>query len=321
MHVLITNDDGPPSEETSPFVHHLINALKELTDWKISVVLPHTQRSWIGKAHLIGQTLTATYIYPSSTEVGKYDGPYLERQKDRQGAEEWALLDGTPASCTNVGLHYLTEDKGPVDLVISGPNLGRNSSALYIMSSGTVGAAMEGALCGVRAIGVSFGFQTMDENERSHAVDACRMSVRIIKHLYANWNPEAQLYSVNVPLYADLNDKTKIVYTEIFDNLWGASFQPDKKAEEGETENKNLTQFVWQPNFAAVDASVKNSGPNTDAGALNRGNIRYVFECLEKNKSLWSSLWSSILLFTFLTSVTPLKAAFKGVPMSGEIKL
>jgi tubulin--tyrosine ligase len=273
MHVLITNDDGPPSDSASPYIHHLANALKELTDWKITVVLPHTQRSWIGKAHMIGQTLTASYIYPSDKQVGQYAGPFNYQQEERAGSEEWILLDGTPASCTNVGLHYFNGDK-PFDLVISGPNFGRNSGALYIMSSGTVGAAMEGALCGVKSIGLSYAYQTKTTDVQQ-VIAASKLSVKIIKHLYDNWNSEAQLYSINVPLYGELTvDKATIVYTEIFDNLWGASFQPEQKKADNDPDQNSLTQFVWKPNFAAVDASVKDSGPNTDAGALNRGHVR-----------------------------------------------
>jgi 5'/3'-nucleotidase SurE len=55
------------------------------------------------------------------------------------------LIAGTPSTCTNIGLHYVAEDT-PFDLVIAGPNFGRNSSTVFTLSSGTIGGAMEAAL-------------------------------------------------------------------------------------------------------------------------------------------------------------------------------
>jgi 5'/3'-nucleotidase SurE len=52
---------------------------------------------------------------------------------------------GTPSTCANIGLHYVAGDT-PYDLVISGPNFGRNSSTVFTLGSGTIGGAMEAAL-------------------------------------------------------------------------------------------------------------------------------------------------------------------------------
>lgn len=60
---------------------------------------------------------------------------------------------GTPSDCTMLGLLYLTNDK-PVDLVISGINDGENV-AQDLSYSGTVGAALEGAINGVPSLAVS----------------------------------------------------------------------------------------------------------------------------------------------------------------------
>src|SRR5271154_1322634 len=55
------------------------------------------------------------------------------------------LIIGTPSTCTNIGLHHVSGE-ADFDLVISGPNLGRNSSTAFTLSSGTIGAAIEAAL-------------------------------------------------------------------------------------------------------------------------------------------------------------------------------
>jgi tubulin---tyrosine ligase len=59
---------------------------------------------------------------------------------------ESAEQAGTPSTCTNIGLHHVSGDDAPFDLVISGPNFGRNSSTVFTLGSGTIGGAMEAAL-------------------------------------------------------------------------------------------------------------------------------------------------------------------------------
>lgn len=83
----------------------------------VSVVLPHTQRSWIGKAHLVGQTVTPSYFRPGTLHTD--DGTTHPRPR-ADGGEEWILVDGTPASCVQIGLNHYFKEKGPIDLVISG---------------------------------------------------------------------------------------------------------------------------------------------------------------------------------------------------------
>lgn len=71
----------------------------------------------------------------------------------------------SPTTCTNVGLFNQallnpsssTSAAKPFDLVLSGPNFGRNTGAAFCMSSGTLGAAMAAALSDVRAIALSYG--------------------------------------------------------------------------------------------------------------------------------------------------------------------
>jgi tubulin--tyrosine ligase len=101
--------------------------------------LPCRQKSWIGKAYQIKDTINMSHYYPPP---GKLDKP-------------WTLLDGTPATCSNIALHNLYP--GEVSLVVSGPNYGRNTTSAFAMSSGTVGAAMSASMAGVPAIALSYG--------------------------------------------------------------------------------------------------------------------------------------------------------------------
>ena len=56
-------------------------------------------------------------------------------------------LTGKPADCAHIGIHNLCSTKPT--LVISGINMGINSGLAFTLSSGTIGAAIEGFLAGV----------------------------------------------------------------------------------------------------------------------------------------------------------------------------
>jgi 5'/3'-nucleotidase SurE len=65
-------------------------------------------------------------------------------------------VTGSPATCVNLALYQLASD---CDLVLSGPNIGHNVGRSAVLSSGTVGAAIEGVIAGRRAMAVSFPFK------------------------------------------------------------------------------------------------------------------------------------------------------------------
>ncbi|KAM9916104.1 hypothetical protein OXX59_010226, partial [Metschnikowia pulcherrima] len=70
MHVLLTNDDGPLDDKSCPYMKYFVDEISRSTDWKVSIVVPNQQRSWIGKAHFAGKPLSTTYIYTKdSTSV------------------------------------------------------------------------------------------------------------------------------------------------------------------------------------------------------------------------------------------------------------
>lgn len=338
----ITNDDGPPNDHTSPYVHYFVEALREHTDWDLSIALPNKQQSWIGKAHMIGQSLTASYIYPGKTGE-QYDGPYYQRVAD-SAHEEWTLLDGTPASCANVGIHHLFQEKGPIDLVLSGPNFGRNSTALYIMSSGTIGAAMEGALCGVKSVGLSFAYEDRSQAP-PYIKEACKISAKLIKHLYENWDEGAQLYSINVPLTDKLAEGAyRILYTHILENTWGANFEPwedyEKRHSTSSNEFRDIAEEVTA--VATVGAQPSKSNVVSEDGEKPKNTLptyELNSQGLKRNKNLTQFKWNpdfdavhesvrvssdgndGLVVDQGNISVTPLRAVFKDVLIHKEIKL
>ena len=318
MHILVVNDDGPPSNQSSPYVHSFISEL-QAAGHQVSVILPDVQRSWIGKAHMVGQTLTPKYYRPGT--LLQDDGIHSDMPFN-DGKEEWILIDGTPASCTQIGLHHVFNDRKPIDLVVSGPNYGRNTTAVFALSSGTLGAAMEGAINGKNSIALSYAFDTR-EHKLDIITEASRLSVRLIEKLAKEWPDDVHVYSVNVPLRRGVTN-ARILYTEMLQNQWvsGSSFQElpagehdaDPNVEEHnirEEEELNGVEhppakkrqhctYKWAPQFQDVRAAVENAGSG-DGWEVLQGNVRYAksygIDCL-----------------TNRFSVTPLRANFWHLP-------
>ncbi|KAI0377741.1 sure-like protein [Hypomontagnella monticulosa] len=310
MHILVTNDDGPPSPTSSPYVHSLVRELQK-RGHTVSVCLPHTQRSWIGKAHMIGKTVKPFYYRPSETfdpspsAASQAQGATYTRPSKNSNEEEWILVDGTPASCAQIGLHHFFQEKGPVDLVVSGPNYGRNTTAVFALSSGTLGGALEAAVCKTKSIALSYAF--FSRNHDPIIIDgASRHSVRVIEKLYAQWptDKSVDLYSVNVPLVEGVEER-KTLWAEMLQNYWGnsgacfeevegsigdedeeeerireaeeqaSSGAPDSKTTGGGDETGQTRyphrHFKWAPRFTDVYKSVEESPPGNDGWAVKEG--------------------------------------------------
>jgi tubulin---tyrosine ligase len=306
----LADDDGPPSTHSSPYIHSLVRTLQK-HNHTVSVVLPHVQRSWIGKAHFVGQAIRPTYYRPcpsiepnaAAADAGMTSTHPLPSDSQE---EEWILIDSTPASCVQIGLFHYFQERGPVDLVISGPNYGRNTTALFALSSGTIGGAMEAAGCGKRAIALSYAFFDR-RNDPDVIAIASKKSVQVIEHLVKNWGKDVHLYSVNVPLVAQV-EGAKVLWTNMLQNTWknGSCFKEidvpeseDRGADEEEEqlrraesrgsdaqENGQINghsehlryrhkHFKWQPRFQDVYDSVEQSSPGNDGWAVKEGHVRY----------------------------------------------
>jgi tubulin---tyrosine ligase len=215
--------------------------------------------------------------------------------------DEWVLVDGTPASCAQLGLHHLFTHRGPVDLVVSGPNFGRNTSALYALSSGTLGGALEAAACRIKAVGLSFAYDRPRNDDPNVIMAASRHSVRIIQHLWENWGKDVDLYSVNVPVQPDVENE-KVIVTFMIQNRWAegqSCFQAvdapgaadgnvveerdmvleDKVARErrGTEENEKKDDgyrhryYEWAPSHASVRKSAEEAPDGADGKVLTKG--------------------------------------------------
>ncbi|KAI8943307.1 hypothetical protein NX059_001327 [Plenodomus lindquistii] len=351
MHILITNDDGPPSDQSSPYIHSLVTHLQS-AGHTVSVILPHTQRSWIGKAHLVGKPISPTYYRPQPlqttpegrlTNHGSTHSTPLPASSDE---EEWILIDSTPASCVQIGLFHYFTDRGPIDLVVSGPNYGRNSTAVFSLSSGTIGGAMEAAVCGARSIALSYAF--FDRNHDAQIIsDASALSARLIQYLYDHWDQNTHLYSVNVPLVEGVQSK-KILYTNMLQNAWksGSCFQvvepePEtdtNKQKDEEAAIRRQEQKIAKLESHAVSGEVSSNPPSglstpklQQAKQQQQQHARYThksFKWAPLFKDVYESVEASApgndgwAVAQGYTSVTPLRANFMHVDgFSGEISL
>jgi 5'-nucleotidase len=124
MRILVSNDDGI----YSPGIAVLAEIASEFGD--VRVVAPDVERSSMG--HAITASRPLSY---RTTRVGKVTA---------------FRVNGTPADCVSLGAYHWNT----VDVVLSGLNLGFNLGN-SIWHSGTVAAAKQAALLGLRGVALS----------------------------------------------------------------------------------------------------------------------------------------------------------------------
>lgn len=129
MKILVTNDDGFEAKGMIA----LVETLRPFGS--LLIVAPKSAQSGMSMAVTMGHKPIA-----------------VKHIKELPG-ESWWYLDGTPASCVKYGLDNICWPDKP-DIVVSGINHGSNAATAAIYS-GTLGAAMEGAVNGIPSIGVS----------------------------------------------------------------------------------------------------------------------------------------------------------------------
>ncbi|KAL5046270.1 hypothetical protein BDW71DRAFT_68799 [Aspergillus fruticulosus] len=341
MHILLVNDDGPPSLRLSPYVRPLVNALQS-AGHLVSVAIPAASRSWIGKAHIIEAPLKATYVPPAAfRNDGTWDESYEANSESESGPEwPWVVItNGTPAACVQLGLFNLFTDRPSIDLVISGPNHGRNASTIYNLSSGTVGGALEAATCGKRGIAVSFG--SKDEQPMDIIEAAARLAVRIVHHLVENWDERVELYNLNIPMRLDVETRP-VLYTRTLPYYWSrgylyAEVDGHGAADAGAGVKKAMTNGITNGHVLQTWEAEKDKVTDIETlsnGALANGtkptstlksrDFKWSAELTDMKKALQASEegTDAHTVLNGSTSVTPLCANFWYVPgLEGPLRL
>lgn len=167
MRILVTNDDGI----NAPGILALKQALDPLGE--VFVVAPDRPRSAAGHAITLHKPLRIT-------ETTLLDG-----------ARGWAV-SGTPTDSTCLGFDVVME--GRADLVFSGINAGPNLG-WDVTYSGTVAAAMEGAILGVPGVAISLTGERDPFDFGPAAAFARKLAEQIAEHGMERWT----LLNVNVP--------------------------------------------------------------------------------------------------------------------------
>lgn len=168
--ILVTNDDGYDSKGIAAAIE-VARAFG-----RVVVVAPETTQSGMSQA------------------ITMYNPLYLRRIREEEGLEVYAF-SGTPVDCVKMAFDYLLRDER-VDMVISGINHGSNS-AVNVLYSGTMGAAMEGSFYSCPAVGLS-----LDDHEADADFDAAVLfGKRIVGDILATPKLELPLcLNVNVPV-------------------------------------------------------------------------------------------------------------------------
>ncbi|WP_250631695.1 5'/3'-nucleotidase SurE [Rhodoflexus caldus] len=166
--ILISNDDGISAKGLSV----LVEAMRPLGD--LLVVAPNSPQSGMGHAITIHSPLK---IHPSSIF---------------EGVEAYES-SGTPADCVKLAKYYILKGRVP-DLVVSGINHGSNTS-ISILYSGTMSAAIEGAIEGMPAI----GFSLCDYGNNADFSHTIPYVTAIAKQVLQTGLPRGTALNVNFP--------------------------------------------------------------------------------------------------------------------------
>ena len=170
MHILVTNDDGV----NAPGLLALAQEMRKLG--KVTVFAP--DKNWSASGH-----------------VKTMERPLRVKEVMLADGTSAYASDGAPSDCVALPLLGLVEE--PIDIVVSGinPNANIGHDVTY---SGTVTAAMEGVIAGVKGVAVS-----LDSPEGHRAPldysTAAAVGRRVVEQVIADGLPEGVVLNVNVP--------------------------------------------------------------------------------------------------------------------------
>ncbi len=163
MRILVSNDDGIYAEG----INTLADTLKKQA--KVVVVAPDREQSATSHSLTLHRPL-----------------------RIKEHKKNYYAIDGTPTDAIMLGVNNILK-KRP-DLIVSGINHGANLG-YDVHYSGTVSAAMEGAILGIPSIAVSLA----NCEGKLHFSVAANFVARLIKSLKKNFLSPGVMLNVNVP--------------------------------------------------------------------------------------------------------------------------
>lgn len=230
--ILVTNDDGIFAKG----IRNLVEVMIELGD--VVIVAPDSPQSGMGHAVTINNILRVNEVaYPV------------------EGVKAYSC-SGTPVDCVKLAIYEVLEKKP--DLIVSGINHGANSS-INVIYSGTMSAAVEGAVESIPSIGYSL----LDFSEDADFIPSRPYVKMIAERVINNGIPVGTCLNVNIPkLPASEIKGVKVCRQAI--GYWADAF--DKRTAPG-----GKTYYWMTGSFTNPD-----KGEDTDDWALNHGYVSVV---------------------------------------------
>jgi 5'-nucleotidase len=232
--ILLTNDDGV----SSVGLWAAYEALAPIAN--VTVVAPATQQSAVGRSISIFEPLRASQIIMN-------------------GIPAWSVA-GKPTDAVIIGLYAL---KLNPTLIVSGINIGENLSFESIMTSGTVGAALEGSNQGTK--GIAFSLQVEDQGDKfddprynGQNFDAAKKIVRdvVSRILAQEFCPHADVINVNIPSVVKGGYEVTRLARKLFHTGVEKRFDPRGR-----------------PYFWINGPLIEDAEEGTDVHAIRKGNI------------------------------------------------
>lgn len=230
--ILVTNDDGI----NAPGIKALVDIAKQYGD--PFVVAPDSPQSGQGHAITITKPL------------------FLKKVDVFEGIEAYEC-SGTPADCVKLAKNVLLKDD-TIDLCVSGINHGSNAS-INIIYSGTMSAAMEASLEGIRSI----GFSLLDFSFEADFSAAKHFGSMIIEKMLAYNSKKNILLNVNIPKLPTKEIKG-IKICEQGEGVWTEDFK--------ESQDPRGQKYYWLT--GSFDADLENT--KSDLWALKNGYVSIV---------------------------------------------
>jgi 5'-nucleotidase len=165
--ILVTNDDGIQAKG----IRSLIEVAVKFGD--IVIVAPDKPQSGMGHAITVNNVLRLNR------------SPLYEQY-------EAFTCSGTPVDCVKLAISEVIE--GKPDLLLSGINHGENSAS-NVLYSGTMSAAVEGAMENIPSI----GFSLLDFDPDADFSGAQMVAEKVITQVLNNRFPNSICLNVNVP--------------------------------------------------------------------------------------------------------------------------
>ena len=262
--ILVSNDDGI----TAKGIRELVEMMTLLGE--VIVVAPDSPQSGMGHAITIHLPL----------KVRKSD---VFKDLNVEAYE----CSGTPADCVKLAKFHLFQNRTP-DLVVSGINHGSNTS-ISILYSGTMSAAIEGAIEGLPSI----GFSLCDYGEDADFSHIRPYLLKITEQTLKNGLPKNVALNVNLParfekeqekqekkgLETGMNDqlKTEIEsFEKIEKEIKGIKICRQAKARWQEKFDLRTDPYGREYLWLAGDFVNPDKGEDTDEWAIKNGYISIV---------------------------------------------